>query len=45
MADVEVSDEAPVHDEFPLQVVHHTETHPEAHEDINPVEQTCSQSA
>jgi hypothetical protein len=41
VADVEVRDEAAVHDELPLQVVHHTEAHPEPHENVNPVEQTC----
>ena len=41
MADVEVRDEAAIHDELPLQVVHHTEAHPEPHENVNPVKQTC----
>lgn len=45
MEDVEMCNEAPVHDEAPLQVVNHTETSAEAHDDVYPVEQTCVPAA
>ena len=43
--DVEMRNEATVHDELALQVVHHAETHSEAHQNVNPVEQACRQLA
>ena len=45
MEDVEVCNEAAVHDETPLEVVHHTEPGAKAHDDIHPVEQTCMPAA
>ena len=42
MAHIEVCNEAPVHDELPLQIVHHTEAHAEAHEDVCPVKGACT---
>lgn len=39
MADVEVCYEAAIHDQLPLQIVHHTESHAEPHADVNPVHQ------
>ena len=41
MAHVEVCNEAAVHDELPLQIVHHTKAHTEAYEDVCPVKCAC----
>ena len=41
MAHIEVCNETAIHDELPLQVVHHTEAHAEAHQYVCPVEQSC----
>ena len=41
MPHIEVRDEAPIHDELPLQVVHHAEAHAEPHADVYPVHQAC----
>ena len=37
MPHIEMRDEAPVHDELPLEVVHHTEAHAEPHANVYPV--------
>lgn len=43
--DVEVCNEAAIHDKPSLQVVNHTEASAEAHHDVHPIEQACIPAA
>lgn len=41
MSDIEMCNEASVHDQLSLQVVHNTEANAEPHANVNPVYQPC----